>query len=294
MRKNFGKRVLVLGLAFGFMLPLGGCDPASEGQQEGQARSADLVAFEQVAESAHTPGEWLAGQDMEPTRRIIRNAEVFLVVDSFSGTSSRVRELANAMDGYVASGQQQGAAGEPRSGYWVLRVPAGRLDDALAQAEQIGQVTQRTTDSADVTEAYVDLDSRLRSTEAQEARLLRHLDESTGDLEDILAVERELARVRSEAERMRGRLNVLDELTQMASLTVHVEEIQEYMPAATETPGLWDRASRAWSGSWGAMGWVSGYLLVGTVSAGPWAVIVGPVLLGGWLIWRRVRPQPAG
>ena len=294
MRKNFGKRVVVLGLAFGFMLPLGGCDPASQGQQEDQARSADLVAFEQVAESAHTPGERLAGQDMEPTRRIIRNAEVFLVVDSFSGTSSRVRELAYAMDGYVASGQQQGAAGEPRSGYWVLRVPAGRLDDALAQAEQIGQVTQRTTDSADVTEAYVDLDARLRNTEAQEARLLRHLDESTGDLEDILAVERELARVRSEAERMRGRLNVLDELTQMASLTVHVEEIQEYMPAATETPGLWDRASRAWSRSWGAMGWVSGYLLVGTVLAGPWVVIVGPVLLGGWLIWRRVRPQPAG
>ena len=49
--------------------------------------------------------------------------------------------------------------------------------------------------------------------EVEEERLLKHLTDSTGKLEDILAVEKELSRVRTEVEQMQGQMRVLQDLT---------------------------------------------------------------------------------
>jgi RNA polymerase sigma factor (sigma-70 family) len=83
---------------------------------------------------------------------------------------------------------------DPDPGIWVR--------DALARLRQIGQVIEDTQGSQDVTDQIVDLDARLASARATEQRLTELLRNRTGKLSDVLEVERELARVRLDIERL--------------------------------------------------------------------------------------------
>ena len=61
----------------------------------------------------------------------------------------------------------------------------------------------------DVGEEYVDVQARVANAHRLEQRLIEVLATKTGKLSDILNVERELARVREEIERMEGRMRYL-------------------------------------------------------------------------------------
>ena len=87
-----------------------------------------------------------------------------------------------------------------------------------------------------MSEEYFDLDARQAAKKVEETRLLKHLADSTGKLDEILAVERELSRVRSEIERMQGRLRALSNLTTLATVTINVSEIKDYVPPRAPRP----------------------------------------------------------
>lgn len=227
----------------------------------------------------------------DATRRIIFNADLDLVVDDFAGVPGRVADLARRHGGFVAESSIHGSAGEPRDGRWTLRIPAASFDPLMQDAESLGQVRSTTSSSEEVTAQFVDLQSRLRNKLAEEQRLARHLETSTGDLEDILLVERELSRVRGEVEVFQGRLNVLTDLTSMSTVTVRIEEIKDYTPAPTQEPGFAQQAGRAWAGSVSALGDAARGVALAAVSVAPWLVVVLPV--AGVLMWvlRRARTK---
>ncbi len=88
-------------------------------------------------------------------------------------------------------------------------MPVDRFDSFVSAVSQIGEVRTNHVGSQDVTEEYYDIEARIRNKQEEEKRLLKHLADSTGKLEDILSVERELTRVRGEVEQMQGRLRFL-------------------------------------------------------------------------------------
>ena len=83
---------------------------------------------------------------------------------------------------------------------------------------------KNTTDSQDVTEEYYDVEARIKNKRVEEERLLKHLEQSTGKLEDILKVEKEISRVRGEIERQQGRLQYLDKLSALTTVTITLHE----------------------------------------------------------------------
>ena len=85
-----------------------------------------------------------------------------------------------------------------------MRVPPGRFVELLVTAQRLGEVRRVISDSQDVSEEYYDVEARIRNKQQEETRLLAHLQDSTGKLDEILAVERELARVRGEVEQVQG------------------------------------------------------------------------------------------
>ncbi|XAL98058.1 DUF4349 domain-containing protein [Phycisphaeraceae bacterium D3-23] len=236
--------------------------------------------------------------DEQTERKIIYNADIDLVVDDFEGVPDRVAALAKAHNGFVAQSAIHGSAGEPRDGRWTLRIPSAHYDDVMQDAESIGQLRSVQSSSREVTAEFVDLQSRLRNKLAEEARLAEHLDQSTGDLKDILEVERELSRVRGEVEVYQGRLNMLSDLTSMSTVVVRVEEIRDYTPEPTQEPGFGAQASRAWSGSLSALGDMGRGLAIGAVALAPWLVVIVPIVLIGWFLLKRLvrcvlgRPAP--
>ena len=105
----------------------------------------------------------------------------------------------------------------------------------MSAVVRLGEVRHNHVGSQDVTEEYFDLEARIRNKREEEKRLLKHLADSTGKLEDILAVEKELSRVRGEAEQMEGRLRYLADRADLTTVTIEANEWKDYKPPVAAT-----------------------------------------------------------
>src|SRR5262249_60711048 len=163
-------------------------------------------------------------------RKIIYTAEIDLVVANFDRAARELVKRVKAEGGYLAQTEVTGSPGQPRSGKWKARIPVERFEAFREAVEGLGELQRSETNSQDVTEEYHDLDARIRNKKVEEARLLKHLEQSTAKLSDTLAPERELSRVREEVERQQGRLQLLASLSAMTTVNVALHSVESYVP----------------------------------------------------------------
>ena len=157
---------------------------------------------------------------------IARTARLRLSSRDFEGTRRAVERIAGDLGGWF-SRMDVSRVGEARSLTAALQVPAARLDAALAALKPLGIVLDESQKGEDVTEQIVDVDARLSNARNTEKRLVDLLQRRTGELEHVLAAEREISRVREEIERFDAQRKNLDRRVTYATLTVEViEEIQ--------------------------------------------------------------------
>jgi hypothetical protein len=105
----------------------------------------------------------------------------------------------------------------------VLKIPAAKLDDALARVSKVAKVRDKNVSARDVTSEYVDLNIRIDNARRLQTRL-KELLTQTQDVGKVLEVEKELARVTEQLERLEGQMRLLSQQTTYATLTVTVEE----------------------------------------------------------------------
>jgi hypothetical protein len=112
-----------------------------------------------------------------------------------------------------------------------------------------------------------------------EERLITLLSTRTGKLDEVLRVERELARVREEIERYQGRLRYLSSRAALSTLTITVHEPAPILGNAPGENPIAAALRRAWKNF---------VALVALVIASLGVVIpLAVVALAGWLGYRR-------
>jgi hypothetical protein len=226
------------------------------------------------------------------SRKIVYTAEAQIVVEEFEKAERELAQLVKEHKGYVAQAETGGSSGSPRAGRWKVRIPVERFEEFLEAVAKLGVPQRISRDSKDVTEEFYDLEARLKAKKVQETRLLKHLEASTGKLEDILHVERELTRVRGEIEREEGRLRLLANLTALTTVTVHLQEIKNYVPPQAPTFG--NTISSTFSSSLDALVNFGKGLVIAVVALAPWLVVLtavgGPIGLMVRARWRGRAP----
>jgi hypothetical protein len=176
------------------------------------------------------------------------------------------------------------AGDEARSGSLVMRVPADRFEEALADLKDVAvAVTSETVRGEDVTQEFIDLEARLRNLRAQEAALLRLMDRAQ-TVTDTIRVQNQLTGVQLDIERIRGRLRYLQDQTSMSTITVALRERGARPPGRTSVIGeAWERALEV------ALSIVAA-VIVGVGVAVPVALLALLVLLALRLLRLRFRP----
>jgi FlaG/FlaF family flagellin (archaellin) len=213
---------------------------------------------------------------------IIRTGHASVEVGNVDQAAVKVRALAASLGGYIANSSFQGGEHNVRSATLELKIPAQRYDDAVGGLPSIGEVESVNSTSEDVGEEYVDLSTRVANARRLEQRLVQLLATRTGRLEDVLAVERELARVREEIERAEGRLRYLRTRAAMSTLTVLVHEDEPILGRAGDNPivaafkAAWRNFVRFVAGLIAAMGIII-----------PVAVIAAVGFLGWRKYWKK-------
>jgi hypothetical protein len=155
---------------------------------------------------------------------IIRTGNAFIQVDSLESAIAAVRQLAEGAGGYIANSSIMTGEGQQRQATLEIKIPSNRYDQAVGGLAGIGKLISSSTNAQDVGEEFVDVSARMTNARRMEERLVNLLATRTGKLEDVLAVERELARVREEIERYEGRLRFLRTQVAMSTLSVTVSE----------------------------------------------------------------------
>ncbi|MBA3638165.1 MAG: DUF4349 domain-containing protein [Acidobacteria bacterium] len=162
---------------------------------------------------------------VQVTPLLARTARLVLVVTGFDTARAEVERVVAAAEGFVGNLTISGDRGSPQSLRATLRVPGPALDATLAQLKRLGRVTIESRDAGDVTQQSADLDARLTNARTSEKRLNDILANRTGDVTDVLNVEREIARVRGDIEKMEATRRNLDRRITFA--TIQLEMVEE-------------------------------------------------------------------
>jgi uncharacterized protein YceK len=229
MKVKFTSIVVMMLLLAGILVS--GC--ASVYEEKGYSQSADLAVEDYddsyarntamgEAEYADSGGASTASVD----RKTITTVDMTIQVSDAADGVDEISNMAVASGGYVSSSSIRDSyydSHEGKEGYITVRVPESEYSSFLENVGELGEVTRESVSAQDVTEEYIDVSARLDNLERQEARLQEILN-MTETVEDVLAVEKELERVRGEIESLTGRLNYLDDRIEFSTINIRVTE----------------------------------------------------------------------
>ena len=254
-----------------------GGDAASQSSPEMNATRANAVPTD--ATSADPLQNFTAGTNA-PTM-LIRTGHAFIEVEKVDPAVLKIRQLAVQVGGYITNSSISGGRDQIRQATLELKIPAAQFDQAVGSLSTIGKVETVTSNAQDVGEEFVDVTARVTNARRLEERLISLLANRTGRLDDVLRVERELARVREEIERYEGRLRYLTSRVAMSTLAITVHEPAPILGSNPGDNPIGAAIRRAWRN------FVS--LLAGVIAS--LGVVIPLALVGyaGWFGYRRWR-----
>ncbi len=250
--------------------------PASE-VTESRAASGDEAAS-QVSSGADALQNVNASTAIAPTM-VIRNGQAFIEVDKVDPAILRIRQLTAQVGGYITNSSISGGHDQIRQATLELKIPALKYDQAVGSLSTIGKVETVNSTAQDVGEEFVDVTARVSNARRLEDRLINLLSTRTGKLDEVLRVERELARVREEIERYEGRLRYLSSRAAISTLTITVHEPA---PILGNNPGENPIAAalrRAWKN------FVA--LVAGVIASLGVVIPLALLAFAGWMGYRR-------
>ncbi len=284
--------------------------PAGKGVATTIAPAPQTAAVPEAALSSSDAAKYGASPARASDRMVIRNANVRLEVPKAIDAVAKLRALTARFGGVVSSLQLASDTGEqivpqpapdapdrtvssglPYGASVTVLVPVAKLDAFRDEAEKLGKVLSERSADEDVTQQHVDLKARLDNAKAEEARLRTFFDRAQG-VNDLLAIERELARVRGDIESMTAQLASLERQAAMATLTI---ELVEPKPIVRPSSGIdWGFDDTLTAGIQGLAGFVKVAIVV-LISTSPlWIAGIAAFFLVRWrLRVRRARAEAA-
>jgi hypothetical protein len=184
--------------------------------------------------------EKVVSLDRAVDRKIIRDANLTIEVNSTSEAQQRITSIAELHGGFImASEAKQHENSDPAKRNvdikLVIRVPSTQFNSALDEIEKLASnVTQQNVSGQDVTEEFIDLDARTKTQKALELQFLEIMKQAT-KVADALEVQRQIAEVRTEIEKLEGRRRFLENRSSLSTITVN---IQTPMPIVVSASGF--------------------------------------------------------
>lgn len=240
-----------------------------------------------VAQSGDTSSS--APPQEQDARKIIVEADVTLAVESLDAFERRLPEQLASFSGFVARAVVDRTDGRRPFATWTVRIPTARCAEFLDAIAGLGAVEKLQQTTQEVTAEFVDLEARIANAKRLEQRILELLANSRDELKEVIVVEQELARVRGEIERAEGQLRLLQNRTSLATVTIHAEQRERYVPP--QAPTFADRLAAAWQMSLDSLRELAEAILLLVVALTPWALVALPAagLFFGILRWSLRR-----
>lgn len=224
-------------------------------------------------------------------RDVAIEMHVVLGSDDIERSVATITARAAALGGGVASSDVRFGSdgGDGRDGHAVLvvKVPPETLDRLIGTLGETATVRSINQSAEDVHDQLVDLDVRIANARESVANV-RDFMSRTGNLTDLVTLERELTVRQTELEQLEARQRTLSDRVALSTVTIEIVPTGA-VPAEEDGP---DSISEAFADGWEAfVGLARGIVIVVAVLA---PFLGAAMILGGlaWAVRRRQRPGP--
>lgn len=173
--------------------------------------------------------------------------------------------------------------------HYEFRVPVDGFHSLFDKIEKmsLGKITNQSSNGTDVTEEYVDLESRLKAKKIYEERLLDFLGKAE-KTEDLLKISNDLNRVQEEIEQIQGRMKYLSYHASNSTLTV---DMVQFKDKVSPTASTWEKASEGFKQSIQFLVDLVTAIFVWLVSFLPILVLLVLLFIVIWWVYRKREKQ---
>ena len=272
--------------------------PQADVSQASKGQGQDAAVVQEPGSIIYRTGDE-ANSSLASPRLIIKNAQLKLQVEDTDTSIDRLMQIAGDLGGYVISSRVwYQASGEENYKYATITigVPSDQFEQAMRRLRGLAvRVLDETSSGEDVTDQYVDLQSRLQSLQATRARILEFLAQAK-TVEEALKVNEELASVEQQIEEVQGRINYLSGRSSFSTISIDLlPNVPDLTPTPTPTatptptPKPWNPGN-----TFNSAKSTLKVFYQGLADLVIWIVVVLlplalPFLLIGWIIWMIIR-----
>ena len=264
------------------------------------------AAYEPMGEDLLAALEWDSGDALadaplsirQPTRLIIKNATIAVTVAETDRAVDRAVQTAVNFGGYIISQEVWDERDGSRYAELTLAVPVDMFEDAMRSLRSLGGVTYETASGRDVTDEFVDLNSRLENLQATQQRLRAFLDDAT-TIAETLTVHEELRRVEEQIGLTQGRINYLRDRAAYSIINLELFPLiptptvtPTPTPTPTATPVVWqpgETAATAAKQLQRSSQTTADWLIYNGIICGPWLVLLLGLAWLGFRFWRKME-----
>ena len=183
----------------------------------------------------------LSAQEQNISRKIIKTGYISINVSSFDEASQLIKTYTEQNGGYVEQSNQfadydsQTNTYKGKSGNITVRIESTKFSDTMGYIETLGTLINQSESVNDITNSYVDTQSRLEVKEQEKERLSELLN-NADNISDIITIEGRLTEVISDIESYEAQLNAYDDVVDYSTINVNITEKDDdgIIPAKTD------------------------------------------------------------
>ncbi|MCM3768668.1 DUF4349 domain-containing protein [Neobacillus niacini] len=294
MKKLF---ILVIFLLF---VGMAGCSNAGSSKDESAKMSVENKAVMDSSSSGGPEKSALTNREGDQSKpdktvtvqvqnkMVIYQANLELRVKKFAQTVRNLEEKVSQYGGYIAESDVTREGKELLNGRLTIRLPQQHFQEFLHDAEgQAAEVLQRNITGQDVTEEYVDLESRLKSKRVVEERLLSFMKEAA-KTEDLLKISADLAAIQEEIETIEGKMKFLENQTSFSTVTITLYENKVVVPDIDKDQlNTWEKTKKQFMKSTNLLLSFFSGLVVFTIGNLPILIIFIILAVLGFIIYKK-------
>lgn len=202
------------------------------GTAESEAQSSSENSYSSTA---------LSAKEQNISRKIIKTGYISINVASFDEASQLIKTYTEQNGGYVEQSNQfadydsQTNTYKGKSGNITVRIESAKFSDTMGYIETLGTLINQSESVNDITNSYVDTQSRLEVKEQEKERLSELLN-NADNISDIITIEGRLTEVISDIESYEAQLNAYDDVVDYSTINVNITEKDDdgIIPAKTD------------------------------------------------------------
>ena len=296
---NLLKTILLI-LSFGFIgFFMFGCS-SSQGISDSSAGTnkemsvSDDTSVSETNDSDTVDNSNTISENFDSSK-IIYTGQAYLYVEDYQKAMTEIEDYIKSIGGFIENLNSTTIDTNSNSvvneGYMTIRVPKDKFDDFKKKLDDFGNVTNISVNATNISQEYQDVQGQLESLRIQEDRLLEYLNKAT-NIQEMLEIEQELNRVRTEIESRVSMIENWDQNVAYSTFTLTITESKlESVSIDSPFTDIGNKVKNSFSTSVNILMNIISGLIVVFFFLLPYLIILGIIVLIVWIIVKIVKKK---